>query len=323
MSYEKEKEEVTFWGTQLQQKGLISGTSGNISKRIGDKILITAHNSYLGFLKKDDILIIDSHGKVLEGVKTPTSEKLLHLTIYKIFPEKSVVIHAHSPYTVYYFHYFDTIRPITFEERFYLGNIPIIPQNTPTVADTLPVIEALKRNNICVLKNHGVVAIGNDFKSTFSLIELLETNARLSLITQAISPRQEEIKEEKHLEKYKIFSKEHISSLVDIINNDENVQSLGRRYDLTTVLCIKDEKEVISFYYEKGKIAKVKRGEEDTGFIFSAKREVWKQIFNRENDPFVAFNQGKIKLKGDFNKLSNWFSVFERTFFLWGKIQVE
>jgi hypothetical protein len=50
---------------------------------------------------------------------------------------------------------------------------------------------------------------------------------------------------------------------------------------------------------------------------------VWKQIFNRENDPFVAYGQGKIKLKGDFNKLSKWFPVFERTFELWGLAPVE
>ncbi|MDL1955831.1 MAG: class II aldolase/adducin family protein [Candidatus Desulfofervidus auxilii] len=322
MNYEKEKEEIIFWGRKLYERGLVCGSSGNISKKVNDKILITAHNSYLGFLEKEDILILDRDGKILEGDKKPTSEIALHLAIHKNFSEK-IVIHAHSPYTVYYFQYFKILKPLTFEEKFYLGKIPVIPQNTPTVTDILPVIDALKKNNIVVLKNHGIVAIGNDFKSTFSLIELLEINAKLSLITQAISQVKEEIKEERHLEKCKLFSKEHISSLVDIINNDETVQSLGKTYNLTTILCVRDEKEAISFYYEKGKIIKVKNDEENAEFIFSTKREIWKQVFNGEIDPFVAFNQGKIKLKGDFNKLSKWFPVFERTFELWKKVAVD
>jgi len=84
---------------------------------------------------------------------------------------------------VYYFHYFDTLTPITFEEKFYLGNIIAIRQTTPTVTDVSPVISALENNDIVVLKNHGVVAIGKEFVSVFSLIELLETTAKISLIT--------------------------------------------------------------------------------------------------------------------------------------------
>ena len=71
MSYDKEREEIIFWGAQLYQKGLLCGTSGNISQKIKDKILITAHNTYLGFLEKEDILVIDKEGNVLEGNKNP------------------------------------------------------------------------------------------------------------------------------------------------------------------------------------------------------------------------------------------------------------
>jgi len=126
---------------------------------------------------------LDKEGNVLEGSKKPTSELALHLAIHKKFKEKPIVIHAHSPWTVYYFHYFDTLTLITFEEKFYLGNIIAIPQTTPTVTDVSPVISALENNDIVVLKNHGVVAIGKEFVSVFSLIELLETTAKVSLIT--------------------------------------------------------------------------------------------------------------------------------------------
>jgi len=47
------------------------GLNKEVVKPIKDKILITAHNTYLGFLEKEDILVIDKEGNVLEGNKNP------------------------------------------------------------------------------------------------------------------------------------------------------------------------------------------------------------------------------------------------------------
>ncbi len=324
MSYENEKREIISWGAQLYGKGLVCGKSGNISLRVNnDKILITAHDAYLGLLEREDILLMDMGGQVMEGKKAITSEKKIHLEVHKNFPEKKVIIHAHSPHTVYFFHFFQTLESVSFEERFYLGKVSSIPQYTPTVTDVTPVIEALKTNNIVVLKDHGVVATGEDFKSAFSLIELLETQARLNLLTHSIMPRPEiDFIQKEVSKKYKLFSKDHISCLVDLVNSDEVAQSLGKKFNLTTILGIKEleGKEVFNFYYDHGKIIKLTKNEEENAeFIISGKRDVWEKIFNREIDPFVASTQGIIKIKGDFNKLSQWFPVFERTFKLWGK----
>lgn len=185
MSFEKEKQEICFWGSQLHQHGINYGRSGNISKRVGDKILITAHESYLGFLEEGDILVMDQAGGIVEGDKEPTVEKPLHLSIYRQFPQRNVVIHAHPPYTVHYFYHHETLDPITLEERVYLGEVNTITQKTPTITDLDTIHQALNINDIVVIKDHGVVAIGEDFKYTFSLIELLETNARLRLISPA------------------------------------------------------------------------------------------------------------------------------------------
>lgn len=187
MDFEKEKEEIRFWGSQLHQHGINYGRSGNISKRVGDEILVTAHESYLGFLDKDDILVVDKAGTVVAGDKEPTSESALHLFTYQYFPQKHVIIHAHPPYTVHYFQHYEILTPITLEERVYLGEVVAIDQKTPTITDLTPVLQALDNNDIVAIRGHGVVAVGADFKYTFSLIELLEINTRLRLTTQ-VSP---------------------------------------------------------------------------------------------------------------------------------------
>jgi ribulose-5-phosphate 4-epimerase/fuculose-1-phosphate aldolase len=329
VSHEREKQEIIFWGAQLHRHGINYGRSGNMSRRVGNNILITAHESYLGFLQKDDILIIDKEGNKVEGDKEPTSEKPLHLSIYQQFPQKTVVIHVHPPHTVHYFHYHDTLTPITLEERVYLGKVKAVTQQTATITTLEPVHQALGNNDIVVIKDHGVVAVGENFQYTFSLIELLEVNARVHLITMG-SPARDAREEEgyrtkKILKKYKLFSQEHIAALIEVINNDKAVQSLGKEYDLTTVICTKvtDGEEVFSFRYEQGKIVAVTYSEDNADFIFAAAQEVWKKIFAGDLDPFVAKTQGKIKLKGDFNRLSRWFPVFDRTFGLWRELPLE
>jgi L-fuculose-phosphate aldolase len=326
MSFEKEKQEIIFWGAQLHQHGINYGRSGNMSMRVNDKILLTAHESYLGFLHEDDILIIDKDGNILEGDKEPTSEKLLHVSIYQQFPQKKSVIHAHPPYTIHYFHSHESLTPITLEERVYLGKVSAITQRTPTITDLKSAHQALSNNDIVVIKEHGVVAIGEDLQYAFSLIELLEVNARVHLIATEAPTREEERHQTKKISKrYKLFSPDHIAALREIINNDESAQSLGREYDLTTAICtrVTDGEEVFSFCYEQGKIVEVKYSEDEAQFIFAASRSTWEKIFAGDLDPFVAKTQGKIKLKGDFNLLSRWFPVFDRTFSLWRELPLE
>jgi len=326
MSFEKEKQKIIFWGAQLHQHGLNYGRSGNMSMRVNDKILITAHESYLGFLDDDDILVLNEGGVVVEGGKEPTSEKTLHLSIYQQFPQKNAVIHVHPPYTIHYFHSHESLTPITLEERVYLGKVSAIAQKTPTITDLVSVHQALESNDIVVIKDHGVVAAGEGFKYTFSLIELLETNARLRLIPHAFPSREEEsCYAKKTAKRYKLFSPDHIAALREIINNDESAQSMGREYDLTTAICtrVTDGEEVFSFCYEQGKVVEVKYSEDEAAFVFSASRRTWEKIFAGDLDPFVAKTQGKIKLKGDFNLLSRWFPVFDRTFSLWRKLPLE
>lgn len=183
--YKKEKKEIVYWASLLNERGFVTARSGNISYKVASyKILLTSHDSYLGHLEENQILLVDLEGKVLKGNLEPTSEKKLHLSIHAKFKDTKVVLHAHSPYTVAFFHYFDKLDIFSFEAKIYLPNLRVIPQNTPTVTDIEPVLNVLENSNIVVLKNHGVVSKGCDFKEAFSLIELLEEQAKVNLLTK-------------------------------------------------------------------------------------------------------------------------------------------
>ncbi len=185
MNFERAKEEIIRWGHLMNQKAFVTARSGNMSCKVNPKeIFVTAHDSYLGHLEKEDILIVDLEGNVLEGAKEITSEKLLHLHIHKQFAAVKAVLHAHPPYTVAFFHYFDNLDIFSFEARHYLGRLEVIPQASPTVSDTKPVIAAFERAALVVLKDHGVVSVGKDFREAFGLIELLEEQAKVNLVVK-------------------------------------------------------------------------------------------------------------------------------------------
>jgi L-fuculose-phosphate aldolase len=184
--YKREKEELIYWAHLLNQKGYVRARNGNISYKVGKAILITAHDAYLGQLEEKEILLVDPKGNILKGGLALTAEKDLHLSIHKRFKNTKVVLHAHPPYTIAFFHYFDALEIFSLEARVYLDNIKVIPQDTPSVTKVEPVLKALQDCKIVVLKDHGVVSIGSSFKEAFSLIELLEGQAEVNLLTQAL-----------------------------------------------------------------------------------------------------------------------------------------
>ncbi len=186
MNYNQKKKEISYWSKELNNKGLITARNGNIScKAEQERILVTAHDSYLGHLDYKDIILTDLEGKVLKGKKTPTSEMLLHTDIYKRFKDVEVIVHAHPVYATAFFSHYKKLEIFSFESELYLKKLGVIPQDGINVTDTGPVLSALEDNCIVVLKNHGVVSVGKDFKSAFGLIELLEAQAKVNLILRS------------------------------------------------------------------------------------------------------------------------------------------
>ncbi len=97
MDFDKAAEEIISAGRFLDSKGWVPATSGNISVRLDEKhIAITASGKHKGKLTKEDILITDLEGRPLED-KKPSAETLLHVLIYRLYPNVNAVVHTHSP----------------------------------------------------------------------------------------------------------------------------------------------------------------------------------------------------------------------------------
>jgi len=341
------KNKIIEIGKLLWDKNLVTGFNGNLSARIdADTILITATGTCLGHLKLTDIVTLNlKTGEVVGGGKA-SSERFMHTEIYKNFPDIKAVVHTHPTYTNGFFLSNETLEPKTFEAKFYLGHVKSVPQSTPSVTAMEPVIKFLKVSNIVALRNHGVVAMGPDFFYAFVLIQELEEQVKMDFISgfyqhpvlpkasrgveeviTLSTPGVDKVPQGNHpstSKKYKLFSNEQIQEIVRLVNEDAQMQELGAKtaMNMDLAVCLQETGDTYSFKFENGRITKTGQ---DSGaeFLITANESIWRAVFNREIDPFVATTQKKMNLRGDFARISKWYAPCSRIFQLWTKVPVE
>jgi len=183
------KKQIINIGKKLCRLGLVSGRAGNLSARLDrNNLLITATGCALGDLKYCDILQVNLTKKKEAKTKPVSSEFPLHSLIYQSFASK-VVIHCHPPLTNAYFSVYPSIKALTLETKFYLGEIPVVKQKTPTVTRLEAVISALKKVKLVVLKNHGVVSVGENFDVALSFIETLEAAVKVVVVARLLQQK--------------------------------------------------------------------------------------------------------------------------------------
>ena len=94
--FEQRAAELVDVGQALYRLGMVPATSGNLSARLSDnKIAITVSGRHKGKLTQSDIMVVDEKGNSLDG-RRPSAETLLHVQIYRRFPEVGAVLHPHS-----------------------------------------------------------------------------------------------------------------------------------------------------------------------------------------------------------------------------------
>jgi putative sterol carrier protein len=209
--------------------------------------------------------------------------------------------------------------------------VPVVTQETPAITKPESVIVALKTNNLVVIKNHGVVAVAEEFQRGLDLIEALEEAVKIAAVARlfkktALDDLDAALKADlsRQSEIYPMFSKEHIQAIVDLVNQDEFIAKKGAELDLSLQYAIKldGSAAVYKFIFEKGRIARLEF-DDNAPFVASAPAAVWEMVFLGRLDPFVAVTQGKMKLKGNLGQLAKWYVPFSRLFELFKQVKIK
>jgi L-fuculose-phosphate aldolase len=327
-----EREMISF-GRLLFERRLITGWGGNLSCRLApQRLLITGQHAPLGFLRPANLVEIDSRGMPVKKGRQPSSETPMHLAVYG-GSEAKAIVHAHPPQVLVFSLAHTSFVPLSFEEKYTIGEVPVIAHETPTVTDPTEVVAELKLRPIVILRGHGTVAIGKDLQEAFLLTDLLEEAVRCQLIREQgteepevrSGARPKPVTAQQEGAAHALFSRPHMEALIERANGDADFQREGKAEALTTTLTLRldggDAPWTVRF--DDGKIARLEQG--DAGeFLISGKREWWEAVFEGRLDPFLATQQGKLKLeRGELWKLSRWFKPFQRAFALWQTIPVK
>lgn len=176
------KKLLVDYGKKLLDKNLVAGTSGNLSLRgQADEIYITPSGMDYLEITEDDIVKINFMGEILEGDKKPSSEWMMHVEIYKNYPNYNAIVHTHSPIATAFAVSRKKIPLILIEMKPFLGGeievAPFKPSGSLELAKSL--IPYLKKSNSCLLANHGVVSCGKNIESAFLSAEYVEDAAKI------------------------------------------------------------------------------------------------------------------------------------------------
>jgi ribulose-5-phosphate 4-epimerase/fuculose-1-phosphate aldolase len=178
---------------RLLAAGLISGTSGNLSARLGDRVLITPSGVPYADLTEDSIVALDLDGRPARPGLKPSVDAPIHCAVYRARPELGGFVHTHSPHAVAFAIVGEAIPPLQIEAAGYLGGavrlMDYLPPADPSVAERVP--EALGGDRAILLPNHGVYAVGETVDAAFSAAQIVEDSARVAWLARTLgTPRE-------------------------------------------------------------------------------------------------------------------------------------
>ncbi len=189
MSEWKLREEMCEVGRRVYAKGFAAANDGNISYRLSDdRVLCTPTRVSKGFMKPDDLCIVDMDGKQVSGKRKRSSEILLHLTIMKTRPDVRSCVHCHPPHATAFAVAHEPIPKCTMPEfEVFLGEVAITPYETPggqAFADT--VVPYIKDTDTIILANHGTITAGSDLMDAYFKTEIIDAYCRILILAKQL-----------------------------------------------------------------------------------------------------------------------------------------
>lgn len=175
------RKQLCRYGRLVIEKNLAAGPGGNISGRRKNFVYLSPSGFALDEIKENQWVKVDLKTGKQYGKLKPTCEISMHLGCYIERPEINAVIHTHSPTVVGLISAGVELKP------FYPDFVAILGREIPMVDYVIPggeeirevVLEQIKKHNIVLLKNHGVVCVGETIKEAFARAWMVEETAKM------------------------------------------------------------------------------------------------------------------------------------------------
>ncbi|MFD4034793.1 class II aldolase/adducin family protein [Streptomyces sp. NPDC058637] len=167
-------------------EGLVVGTSGNVSARVGGTVLVTPTGVPYDRLGPDDAVGVDLEGRQVLGELAPTSELPLHLAVYGS-TGAAAVVHTHAVHATAVSTLVTEVPLVHYAAAMLGGPVRTAPYaryGTPELARHM--LAALRDRTGCLLRNHGTVTYGDTLEEAYDRTAQLEWLCRLWLTASSV-----------------------------------------------------------------------------------------------------------------------------------------
>jgi L-fuculose-phosphate aldolase len=193
-------EEFRSIGRDIYLGQLTSTHGGNMSVRVGDRIIIKRRGAQLGRLKPSDF-VETSMLKKDSGITRASTELIVHRTIY-LKTSALAVIHSHPRTAIALSLSRDEIVPIDVEGSYLLHKIPVVAAEFASGSKEMAnlVADTLREYKIIMLRGHGCFSTGQTLDEALQWISCLEEASDIILETKLLG--EERIEYRKHSDSY-------------------------------------------------------------------------------------------------------------------------
>ena len=172
----------------MDAKGLNRGTSGNVSARFEDGMLVTPSGIRADALTPESIVRMSFIGEVALGALVPSSEWRMHAGLYQARPDANAVVHCHSRYATILACAGKPIPPLHYmvavSGKAGVPLAPYEPFGSLELAEA--VAKAMEGGLACLMANHGQITLGRSLRQAMSIAEEMEEQAAVYWGTLAI-----------------------------------------------------------------------------------------------------------------------------------------
>jgi L-fuculose-phosphate aldolase len=166
---------------EMLRLGLVSGTSGNVSARAGESILITPAAMAYERMSEEDVVAIDPDGEPADGGE-PSSEWRVHAAVYAARADAGAIVHTHSTYATAWSFLGEPLDTGTEELEAATGGAVLTAPYAPTGSGEIAAAaaEALGGRGAVLLGRHGVVGVGATPAEALATCVVVERQAQLA-----------------------------------------------------------------------------------------------------------------------------------------------
>lgn len=179
--YTELRHQMISVGKKLEHYGLVALSGGNLSVRAPDgNIIVTPSGKDYGNLLPEDLVVLDSTGKILEGKKRPSVDTVALLYVFNKLPHVNAIIHTHQIYATAIGLVEERMPAITtFLVNAVMGDVAVAPYSSAASMEMgIQAVNHLNNRRAVILKNHGVLTVGRTLKEALYAAVYLEDAAK-------------------------------------------------------------------------------------------------------------------------------------------------